>query len=56
MADTARKTRKIKYNLFEHGRLHSGRNRANVDMKEMINQINSPKVQEMIKIGTKWRI
>ena len=52
MADTARKTKKIKYNLFERGRQHSGKNRANVDMKEMINQINHPKVQEMIKSGT----
>jgi len=33
MADTARKTKKIKYNLFERGRQHSGRDRANVDMK-----------------------
>ena len=52
MADTARKTKKIKYNLFERGRQHSGKNRANVDMKEMINQINHPRVQEMIKSGT----
>ena len=52
MADTARKTKKIKYNLFERGRQHSGKNRANVDMKEMINQINHPRVQEMIKTGT----
>ena len=52
MADTARKTKKIQYNLFERGRQHSGKNRANVDMKEMINQINHPRVQEMIKSGT----
>ena len=54
MADTARKTKKITYNLFERGRQHSGKNRANVDMKEMINQINHPRVQEMIKSGTMY--
>lgn len=52
MSETGRKTKRIKFNLFERGRKHSGRDRANVDMKEMINQINHPKVQEMIKTGT----
>ena len=54
MAATAWKTKKIKYNLFERGRQHSGKNHVNVDMKEMINQINHPKVQEMIKSVTMY--
>ncbi|AYA01698.1 hypothetical protein BEN74_01555 [Acinetobacter sp. WCHAc010034] len=36
MSETGRKTKRIKFNLFERGRKHSGRDRANVDMKEMI--------------------
>lgn len=47
-----RKTKRITYNLYDRGRLHSGKDRSNVDMKEMIARINDPTVQEMIKSGT----
>ncbi|RSN83361.1 hypothetical protein EA770_07140 [Acinetobacter baumannii] len=47
-----RKTKKITYNLYERGRMHSGKDRSNVDMKEMIKRINDPLVQDMIKSGT----
>ncbi|NNP70402.1 hypothetical protein [Acinetobacter sp. Ac_5812] len=49
-----RKTKRITYNLYDRGRLHSGKDRSNVDMKAMIAQINDPSVQDMIKSGTFW--
>ncbi|ESK56324.1 hypothetical protein [Acinetobacter tjernbergiae] len=51
MSETGRKTKRITYNL-ERGRLYLGKDRGNVDMNEMIRQINSPKVQEMVKTKT----
>lgn len=52
MSETGRKTKRITYNLHERGRSHLGKDRSNVDMNEMIRQINSPQVQEMVKTGT----
>ncbi|OJU92394.1 MAG: hypothetical protein BGO19_14045 [Acinetobacter sp. 38-8] len=52
MSETGRKTKRITFNLHERGRKHSGKDRSNVDMNEMIRQINSPQVQEMVKTGT----
>lgn len=52
MSETGRKTKRITYNLYDRGRSHSGKDRSNVDMKEMINRINDPTVQDMIKSGT----
>lgn len=51
---TGRKTKRITYNLHDRGRLHSGKDRSNVDMKAMIDRINDPTVQDMIKSGTFW--
>ncbi|WOE40069.1 hypothetical protein [Acinetobacter chinensis] len=47
-----RKTKRLKFNLFERGRKHSGVDRSNVDMKSMINLINAPDIQEHVKAGT----
>ncbi|MDH0032575.1 MULTISPECIES: hypothetical protein [unclassified Acinetobacter] len=52
MSDKGRKTKRITFNLHERGRQFLGKDRSNVDMSEMIKQINSPQVQEMVKTGT----
>ena len=53
MSDSkGRKTKRITFNLHERGRQFLGKDRSNVDMNEMIKQINSPQVQEMVKTGT----
>lgn len=53
MSDSkGRKTKRITFNLHERGRQFLGKDRSNVDMSEMIKQINSPQVQEMVKTGT----
>lgn len=48
----ARKTKELKYNLFDRGRKHTGVDRGNVDFTSMISLINSPAVQEMIETGS----
>lgn len=52
MSDKGRKTKRITFNLHDRGRQFLGKDRSNVDMNEMIKQINSPQVQEMVKTGT----
>lgn len=51
---TGRKTKPLKYNLYERGRKHNGPDRSNVDMQTMINLINSAAVQELVKDGVMW--
>ncbi|MDM1021602.1 hypothetical protein QSV37_15005 [Acinetobacter sp. VNK23] len=52
MSDKGRKTKRITFNLFDRGRMFTGKDRSNVNMKSMIKLFNSPQVQEMIKTGT----
>ncbi len=47
-----RKTKRITYSLNDRGRTHTGNDRSNVDVKAMIEAINSPKVQELVKTGS----
>jgi hypothetical protein len=48
---TGRKTKLIKYNIKDRGRLHNGQDRSNVNFDSMINKINSPQVQELVASG-----
>lgn len=46
-----KKTKLLQYNLHDRGRQHTGIDRSNVDFKKMIQLINSPQTQEMVKTG-----
>lgn len=45
------KTSVITYNLSDRGRQYNGADRSDVDIKSWIDQINSPKVQELVNSG-----
>lgn len=47
-----RTTAVLKYNLFDRGRKYNGIDRSNVDMKKMIEIMNSPAVQELVKTNS----
>ncbi|MCH2003644.1 MULTISPECIES: hypothetical protein [Acinetobacter] len=47
----SRITKTLTYNLNDRGRLYGGQDRSNVDMKAMINKINSPEIQEQVDSG-----
>lgn len=47
----SRITKTLTYNLNDRGRLYGGQDRSNVDMKAMINKINSPEIQEQVDAG-----
>lgn len=47
-----RKTSRITYNLHDRGRVHTGQDRSNVDVKAMVRAINSAKVQELVNTGS----
>lgn len=47
----SRITKPITYNLNDRGRLLTGKDRGNVDIKAMINKINSPYIQEQVDSG-----
>ena len=44
-----KKTKVITYNLADRDRKHNGVDRSDLDIQSAINQINSPKVQELVK-------
>ncbi|GAA5003385.1 hypothetical protein GCM10023206_07080 [Acinetobacter puyangensis] len=46
-----RKTKVLQYNLHNRGRKHTGVDRSNIDFMSMINLINAPSTQEMVKTG-----
>jgi hypothetical protein len=46
-----KKTKVLQYNLHDRGRQHTGVDRSNVDFKKMIQLINAPSTQEMVKTG-----
>jgi hypothetical protein len=48
----SRITKKISYNLNDRGRVHTGKDRSNVDVPAMIRKINSPHIQEQVDTGT----
>lgn len=52
MSTTARKTKRLKYNLKDRGRDVTGQDRSNVDIQAMINIINGQHVQEMAATGS----
>lgn len=52
MSKKSRITKEITYNLNDRGRVHSGKDRSNVDVKAMIRKINSPHIQEQVDSGT----
>lgn len=47
-----RKTKLLKYDLKDRGRKLTGQDRSNVDIAAMVDQINSPKTQEMVNTGS----
>ncbi len=46
-----RTTKAITYNLAERGRKHNGQDRNDVDIRSVINAINSEQVQELVQSG-----
>lgn len=46
-----RKTKVLKYNLYDRGRKFTGQDRSNVDFESMISLINSAATQEMVATG-----
>lgn len=49
---TGRRTREIKFNINDRGRLFTGVDRGNVNSQAWIDLINSPQTQEMIATGS----
>jgi hypothetical protein len=47
----SRKTSAITYDLKDRNRKHTGQDRSNLDIKAMVQQINSARVQEMVSKG-----
>lgn len=47
----ANKTKEITYNLYERGRKYTGIDRNNMNVPLLVKMINSPAVQEMVKLG-----
>ena len=45
------KTKLLSYNLNDRARQHTGQDRSNVDVKTMIERINAPDTQELVKTG-----
>lgn len=45
------RTRVITYNLADRGRQHNGVDRSGLDIRSMVNQINSPATQELVQSG-----
>lgn len=45
------KTSRITFNLKDRGRVHTGQDRSNVDVRSWIDLINSPATQELIQTG-----
>ena len=45
------KTEILKYNLYDRGRKHTGQDRSDVDIEKMIDRINAPDTQELVKTG-----
>jgi len=45
------KTEILKYNLYDRGRKHTGQDRSDVDVEKMIDRINAPDTQELVKTG-----
>lgn len=51
MSKKSRITKSISYNLNDRGRLHSGKDRSNIDIPGMIRKINSAHTQEQVESG-----
>ena len=49
---TGRKTKAITFDIKDRGRTYTGQDRSNVDVKSMIDKINSKETQEMVKTGS----
>lgn len=47
----AKKTKVITYNLADRGRKYNGQDRSDLDIRSMVNKINSPEVQELVSSG-----
>lgn len=47
----SRKSKVIKYNIKERGRVHVGKDRSNVNLRSMVDAINSPATQELVETG-----
>ena len=47
----SKKTKVITYNLADRGREHNGVDRSDLDIQSMVNRINAPDVQELVKSG-----
>lgn len=47
----SRKTKLITFNLKDNGRIFTGQDRSNIDLKAWVDLINSPQSQEMISTG-----
>lgn len=47
----SRKSKTITYNIKERGRTHAGQDRSNVNVRSMVDTINSPATQELVNTG-----
>ena len=47
----SRITKKITYNIADRGRKHVGQDRSNVNIRSMVDAINSPATQELVNSG-----
>ena len=48
---SSRKSKIITYNIKERGRTHAGKDRSNVNIRSMVDAINSPATQELVDTG-----
>ena len=48
---SSRKSKVITYNVKERGRTHAGKDRSNVNIRSMVDAINSPTNQVLVDTG-----
>ena len=48
---SSRKSKIITYNIKERGRTHAGKDRSNVNIRSMVDAINSLATQELVETG-----